>query len=296
MSRDAGGDKTDNPDLSQTVSAGGLANTVLSADEEQAAAPRSLAAEQPVELALAGIAGAGLSAGDMLIVDKPDPGKFAIHDLAGKTGVRFSFNLADGKIIILDVDVVITFPDDSKIILPGMALKLALSEQIGIEFADMALEEQELLSLAGDVKLADKVPSMNLSTVETGQASDEEQESKAAEPPPPPPAPYVPPPLPNDNEGAFDEEPVFTVSNNEAVVEGSSTSSASASSSSSQDAIDFGQVDGAPFAALGFSILGVDRPVVPGMLADVDILTGRQTILSYLMKPLRTVRDNALRQ
>lgn len=41
---------------------------------------------------------------------------------------------------------------------------------------------------------------------------------------------------------------------------------------------------------------GTDRPVVPGMLADVDILTGRRSILSYLLKPLRTLRDNALRQ
>lgn len=41
---------------------------------------------------------------------------------------------------------------------------------------------------------------------------------------------------------------------------------------------------------------GENRPVVPGMLADVDILTGRRTILSYLLKPLRTMRDNALRQ
>ena len=41
---------------------------------------------------------------------------------------------------------------------------------------------------------------------------------------------------------------------------------------------------------------GDDRPVVPGMLADVDILTGRRSILSYLLKPLRTLRENALRQ
>lgn len=42
--------------------------------------------------------------------------------------------------------------------------------------------------------------------------------------------------------------------------------------------------------------LGPDKPVLPGMVAEVDILTGRQTILSYLLKPLRRVRDNALRQ
>ncbi len=41
---------------------------------------------------------------------------------------------------------------------------------------------------------------------------------------------------------------------------------------------------------------GPNRPVLPGMLADVDILSGRHTILDYLMKPVRRIRDNALRQ
>jgi adhesin transport system membrane fusion protein len=41
---------------------------------------------------------------------------------------------------------------------------------------------------------------------------------------------------------------------------------------------------------------GRTKPVLPGMVAQVDIMTGRQTILSYLLKPLRRVRDNALRQ
>jgi membrane fusion protein, adhesin transport system len=41
---------------------------------------------------------------------------------------------------------------------------------------------------------------------------------------------------------------------------------------------------------------GPDRPVVPGMVADVDILSGRHTILETLLRPLRYVRDNALRR
>jgi HlyD family type I secretion membrane fusion protein len=44
------------------------------------------------------------------------------------------------------------------------------------------------------------------------------------------------------------------------------------------------------------SSLGNDRPVVPGMLAEVDVLTGEHTILSYVTKPLTNLRDKALRQ
>lgn len=41
---------------------------------------------------------------------------------------------------------------------------------------------------------------------------------------------------------------------------------------------------------------GPNRPVVPGMLADVDILAGRQSVLDTLLKPMRRLRDEALRQ
>ena len=42
--------------------------------------------------------------------------------------------------------------------------------------------------------------------------------------------------------------------------------------------------------------LGQGKPVVPGMQAQVDILTGRQTVLDYIAKPIRSLRDNAFRQ
>jgi HlyD family type I secretion membrane fusion protein len=41
---------------------------------------------------------------------------------------------------------------------------------------------------------------------------------------------------------------------------------------------------------------GPGKPVVPGMMAQVDILTGRHTVLEYLLRPLRVMRDNAFRQ
>jgi HlyD family type I secretion membrane fusion protein len=46
----------------------------------------------------------------------------------------------------------------------------------------------------------------------------------------------------------------------------------------------------------GTSDFGPSRPVVPGMIADVDILTGRQSVLDYLLRPVRHMRDKALRE
>jgi adhesin transport system membrane fusion protein len=42
------------------------------------------------------------------------------------------------------------------------------------------------------------------------------------------------------------------------------------------------------------SSLGANLPVIPGMVAQVDILTGKKTILSYLLKPVLRAKANAL--
>lgn len=41
---------------------------------------------------------------------------------------------------------------------------------------------------------------------------------------------------------------------------------------------------------------GPGKPITPGMLAEVDILIGRRTILDSLIRPVKQLRDNALRQ
>lgn len=37
-------------------------------------------------------------------------------------------------------------------------------------------------------------------------------------------------------------------------------------------------------------------PIIPGMVASVDILTGKKTILSYLLKPILRAKHTALRE
>lgn len=41
---------------------------------------------------------------------------------------------------------------------------------------------------------------------------------------------------------------------------------------------------------------GADLPVVPGMTADVDIITGEKTVLATILTPVQRISDNALRQ
>ena len=42
------------------------------------------------------------------------------------------------------------------------------------------------------------------------------------------------------------------------------------------------------------SRLGPNLPVIPGMVAQVDILTGKKTVLSYLLKPVLRAKSNAM--
>lgn len=37
-------------------------------------------------------------------------------------------------------------------------------------------------------------------------------------------------------------------------------------------------------------------PIMPGMIANVDILTGKKSVLSYLLKPILKIKDEALRE
>jgi hypothetical protein len=36
--------------------------------------------------------------------------------------------------------------------------------------------------------------------------------------------------------------------------------------------------------------------VIPGMLAQIDILSGQHTVLGYLIRPVQRLRNEALRQ
>ncbi len=41
---------------------------------------------------------------------------------------------------------------------------------------------------------------------------------------------------------------------------------------------------------------GENRPILPGMVAQVDIITGKKTVLSYILKPLFRAKEKALRE
>ncbi len=56
--------------------------------------------------------------------------------------------------------------------------------------------------------------------------------------------------------------------------------------------------DGHPFYEVTVrttkSSLASDKPIIPGMVVEVDILTGKKSVLAYLMKPVLRAKQYAL--
>lgn len=51
-----------------------------------------------------------------------------------------------------------------------------------------------------------------------------------------------------------------------------------------------------PKTSLGMGRNGEELRIIPGMVAEVDVLTGRKTVLTYLLKPVNRVKERALRE
>ena len=41
---------------------------------------------------------------------------------------------------------------------------------------------------------------------------------------------------------------------------------------------------------------GKEMPIIPGMVAEVDVLTGKKTVLEYILKPIIKTTRGALRE
>jgi membrane fusion protein, adhesin transport system len=41
---------------------------------------------------------------------------------------------------------------------------------------------------------------------------------------------------------------------------------------------------------------GRELPIIPGMVAEVEVKTGQKTVLQYLMKPVTRMQQQALRE
>ena len=122
---------------------------------------------------------AGRSAAEAMQIERPAPGSVQIADVQRALAIKFGFDLADVKIMAVDVDLVLVFPDGGRLVLPGLALSLLSAEPPQIAFNEEAIEPHEFISRLGDVKLIDQVPALSLASVEAEKPAEAQAESQA---------------------------------------------------------------------------------------------------------------------
>lgn len=135
-----------------------------------------------------------------LVVDKPDANAIKVISLDHVTELVFSFSLTQVKVAVLDVDVILIFPDGAKIILPAFAFAVVASTAPEITTPDGVVAPQKFLAMVGDTKLSDQLPSVTLTAVpqqaNKGAAEQGDVQQNATGPgeadPAPPPSPMQP--------------------------------------------------------------------------------------------------------
>ena len=149
------------------------------------------------------VASVGNSPTDFLTtIHRPAAGSIEVVEVPPGSNIKFDFNTADTKVVVLDVDLVLLFNDGGKVIIPGFAFDLVGTGQSEVAFLDKFLTSQELLAKVGEVRLMDdsNLPSMGSSGKDgdkKGEGSTEDKAGeKAPDAPPQPAAPQAVPAAP----------------------------------------------------------------------------------------------------
>ena len=199
---------------------------------------------------MSGKAAAGSDGGALgrLVVEKPQANSIAVVSLDHVVELVLNFSLRDVKITVLDVDMVLLFPDGAKIILPGFALAVVAATAPEITSTDGAIEPQKFLTLVGETQLSDQMPSLTLTSVPQQQSKtggpDETAEENATGPGEADPIPVASPPRPaeeseeeaSNDDGPGEADPVRVHVIKTETFSDTSSSSSTASSDKDDDA------------------------------------------------------------
>ncbi|MET0221342.1 MAG: calcium-binding protein, partial [Tardiphaga sp.] len=144
------------------------------------------------------VASAAVGAGIITSVHRPAPGAISVVEVPPGAQLKLDFASGDAKFAILDVDLVLAFPDGAKVILPGYAFNLVGADSSDASFSDKSVSPQQLLSLVDDLHLlADNSPQILGSKAQQDadagkDQADAKDQAASDAPPAPPPQPAAP--------------------------------------------------------------------------------------------------------
>ena len=113
------------------------------------------------------VSGGDLPSPDAAIaVTRPDSGAIKVVDIGNASELNFSFDIGAAKVSALDVDLVVVFEDNAKIILPGLAMGLIGPSAPRVRFMDQEVDPQEIISAIDQVNLIETMPSLRLASAD----------------------------------------------------------------------------------------------------------------------------------
>ncbi len=130
-------------------------------------------------------------------VQRPAPGSISVVEVPPGAQLKLDFASTEAKFAVLDVDLVLLFPDGAKVIFPGYAFNLVGPESSEAVFSDKVVTPQQLLSFVDELRLLNDVnaPLLGSNAKSDQQNQDQGKEAKetpAEDAPPAPPQPAAP--------------------------------------------------------------------------------------------------------
>ena len=130
-------------------------------------------------------------------IHRPAPGSISVVEVPPGAHLKLDFASTEAKFAVLDVDLVMLFPDGGKVILPGYAFNMVGPESTDAAFSDKVVSPQQLLSFVDELHLlADNNAPLIGSKADQqnqDQGKDDKKETSTEEAPPaPPPQPAAP--------------------------------------------------------------------------------------------------------
>jgi Ca2+-binding RTX toxin-like protein len=140
--------------------------------------------------------------GDAIVtsIHRPAPGSINVVEVPPGAHLKLDFASTDVKFAVLDVDLVLLFPDGAKVILPGYAFSLVGPESADANFSDKVVSPQQMLAAVDDLHLLndDNTALLGSGTKPDPQNQDQGKDHKESKetaedaPPAPPPQPAAP--------------------------------------------------------------------------------------------------------
>lgn len=98
------------------------------------------------------------------VISKPQAGEVKAINAGETTNLNFDFDITNANVGLSDIDLVISFPDGSRLVLLGAGLNLVSNPNMNVSFQNQTIEPSQLIAKVGEFKQNEKLTKFNFSS------------------------------------------------------------------------------------------------------------------------------------